>query len=75
MLPPHARRCAALLNKALGPERIINLHIDHGFMRHEESARVQAALHPTVARRGCSYIVSRPATVLISACNRTSLSL
>ena len=30
--------CAALLHKALGPERIICLHIDHGFMRHEESS-------------------------------------
>jgi len=36
--------CAALLNKALGPERIINLHIDHGFMRHEESSTVKTAL-------------------------------
>ena len=36
--------CAALLNKALGAERIINLHIDHGFMRHEESSGVQVAL-------------------------------
>jgi GMP synthase (glutamine-hydrolysing) len=36
--------CAALLNKALGAERVINLHIDHGFMRHEESSGVQVAL-------------------------------
>jgi len=36
--------CAALLHKALGPERIICLHIDHGFMRHEESTTVCAAL-------------------------------
>ena len=36
--------CAALLNKAIGPERIIALHIDHGFMRHEESANVAKAL-------------------------------
>ena len=28
--------CAALLNKALGAERIVALHIDHGFMQHEE---------------------------------------
>jgi len=25
--------CAALLHKALGPERVVALHIDHGFMR------------------------------------------
>ena len=36
--------CAALLHRALGPERIICLHIDHGFMRHEESATVVQAL-------------------------------
>ena len=32
--------CAALLNKALGPERVIALHIDNGFMRLEESLLV-----------------------------------
>ena len=36
--------CAALLNKAIGAERLIALHIDHGFMRHEESSSVAAAL-------------------------------
>lgn len=36
--------CAALLHRALGPERIIALHIDHGFMRHEESTGVVNAL-------------------------------
>ncbi len=36
--------CAALLHKALGPERLICLHIDHGFMRDQESATVVAAL-------------------------------
>ena len=36
--------CAALLHRALGPERIWALHIDHGFMRHEESSGVVAAL-------------------------------
>jgi len=36
--------CAALLCKALGPERLICLHIDHGFMRHEESETVVGAL-------------------------------
>ena len=36
--------CAALLHRALGPERLICLHIDHGFMRHEESSGVVKAL-------------------------------
>lgn len=36
--------CAALLHRAIGPERLICLHIDHGFMRHEESATVVEAL-------------------------------
>ena len=36
--------CAALLHKALGPERVIALHIDHGFMRHNESKDVVEAL-------------------------------
>ena len=36
--------CAALLHKAIGPERLICLHIDHGFMRHEESDTVVKAL-------------------------------
>jgi GMP synthase (glutamine-hydrolysing) len=31
--------CAALLNKALGPERVIALHIDNGFMRQDESSK------------------------------------
>lgn len=33
----------ALLNKALGQERVLGLHIDNGFMRKDESARVQDA--------------------------------
>ncbi|MDE7227117.1 MAG: glutamine-hydrolyzing GMP synthase [Treponemataceae bacterium] len=33
----------ALLNKALGPERVLGLHIDNGFMRKNESADVQKA--------------------------------
>ena len=36
--------CAALLHRALGAERLHCLHIDHGFMRHEESATVVTAL-------------------------------
>lgn len=36
--------CAALLLKALGPDRVVCVHIDHGFMRLNESAQVVAAL-------------------------------
>eukprot|EP00796_Vickermania_ingenoplastis_P010241 gene10241-7180_t len=36
--------CAALLLKALGPERVVCVHIDHGFMRLNESASVIKAL-------------------------------
>lgn len=36
--------CAALLRKALLPEQIIAVHIDHGFMRQDESKKVIAAL-------------------------------
>lgn len=33
----------ALLNKALGQERVLGLHIDNGFMRKDESAKVAKA--------------------------------
>jgi GMP synthase (glutamine-hydrolysing) len=36
--------CAALLHEALKPEQIIALHIDHGFMRKDESKKVIEAL-------------------------------
>lgn len=36
--------CAALLHKALGRERVIALHVDHGFMRLDESRKVVKAL-------------------------------
>ncbi|HHG85160.1 MAG TPA: glutamine-hydrolyzing GMP synthase [Bacteroidetes bacterium] len=35
---------AALLNKALGPERVHAIHIDHGMMRKDESDGVMAEL-------------------------------
>uniref|UniRef100_A0A0N5AHB7 GMP synthase (glutamine-hydrolyzing) n=1 Tax=Syphacia muris TaxID=451379 RepID=A0A0N5AHB7_9BILA len=37
--------CAALLNKALGKDKVTALHIDNGFMRYMESNKVVAALH------------------------------
>jgi len=36
--------CFALLNKALGKENVLGLHIDHGFMRKNESRQVQETL-------------------------------
>jgi len=36
--------CFALLNKALGKENVLGLHIDHGFMRKNESQQVQETL-------------------------------
>lgn len=35
----------ALLNKALGQDRVLGLHIDNGFMRKNESANVKEAYH------------------------------
>ena len=35
----------ALLNKALGQDRVLGLHIDNGFMRKDESAHVAEAYH------------------------------
>ncbi|ELT99234.1 hypothetical protein CAPTEDRAFT_224299 [Capitella teleta] len=36
--------CAALLHKALKKDQVIALHIDHGFMRKDESAKVIESL-------------------------------
>ena len=36
--------CTALLNTALGPEKVIAVHIDNGFMRKNESQRVKESL-------------------------------
>ena len=36
--------CTALLNAALGPERVFAVHIDNGFMRKNESQRVKQSL-------------------------------
>ncbi|EDQ87279.1 uncharacterized protein MONBRDRAFT_33449 [Monosiga brevicollis MX1] len=36
--------CAALLNKAVGHERVVALHIDNGFMRLDESVKVKVSL-------------------------------
>ncbi|EYB83079.1 hypothetical protein Y032_0343g3057 [Ancylostoma ceylanicum] len=36
--------CAALLNRALGPQRVTAIHIDNGFMRKDESDHVVKSL-------------------------------
>eukprot|EP00040_Diaphanoeca_grandis_P039898 m.260530 g.260530 ORF g.260530 m.260530 type:complete len:666 (-) comp40042_c0_seq1:394-2391(-) len=36
--------CAALLHKAIGPERVIALHVNNGFMRKNESTIVEQSL-------------------------------
>ena len=36
--------CTALLNTALGPENVVALHIDNGFMRKNESQVVKDSL-------------------------------
>ena len=36
--------CTALLVAALGPEKVIAVHIDNGFMRYNESAEVKSSL-------------------------------
>ncbi|KAK5584408.1 hypothetical protein RB653_006019 [Dictyostelium firmibasis] len=36
--------CAALISKAVGPNNVIALHIDNGFMRKDESFNVEKAL-------------------------------
>ena len=36
--------CMALLNAALGPEKVIAVHIDNGFMRKNESQHIKWSL-------------------------------
>ena len=36
--------CTALLNAALGPNKVIAVHIDNGFMRKNESQEVKWSL-------------------------------
>ena len=36
--------CTALLNVALGPENVVVVHIDNGFMRKDESDGVRKSL-------------------------------
>ena len=36
--------CAALLHKAIGADRVVAVHIDNGFLRKEESLKVEESL-------------------------------
>ncbi len=36
--------CTALLNAALGSDRVIAVHVDNGFLRRQESVQVKASL-------------------------------
>jgi len=36
--------CAALLHRALQPDQVIALHVDNGFMRQDESRKVEESL-------------------------------
>ena len=36
--------CAALMNRALGVDRVLAIHIDNGFMRKNESDQVRDSL-------------------------------
>jgi len=36
--------CAALMNRALGVDRVLAIHIDNGFMRKGESDQVRDSL-------------------------------
>ena len=36
--------CTALLHKAIGPERVVAIHIDNGFLRKNESEQVKESL-------------------------------
>lgn len=60
--------CAALLHKALGPERVVALHIDHGFMRHKESEKVVKALQALGLPLDCVDATAE------FACSRTEIN-
>ena len=36
--------CASLLHRALQPDQVIALHVDNGFMRMDESRKVEESL-------------------------------
>ena len=63
--------CSALLGHALPPEQVIALHVDNGFMRHEESEKVVESLQKlgldvrgerivSVTVLGCPFKIRHP---------------
>lgn len=63
--------CTALLHAALGPESVIALHVDTGFMRKEESHIVKSSLenigiHPHVIKAAVRFSTG---TAIISSCD------
>ncbi|XP_064384216.1 GMP synthase [glutamine-hydrolyzing]-like isoform X2 [Halichondria panicea] len=53
--------CTALLNAALGPDRVIAVHIDNGFLRRQESVQVKSSLEtvgirPMVIRASARFL-------------------
>lgn len=55
--------CAVLLNKAIGADRVVCIHIDHGFMRHGESLRVVQIL----TEHGISVKLIQAADIFVNA--------
>ena len=52
--------CTALLNTALGPERVVAVHIDNGFLRQEESYNVKASLEAVNIRPMSEWLLVPP---------------
>ena len=50
--------CTALLVSALGPEKVIAVHVDNGFMRQDESAKVKESLEALGLRLNGEAVVS-----------------
>lgn len=50
--------CAALLHKALREDQVIAVHIDNGFMRKNESQRVEQSLEKLGLRLRGSVLVA-----------------
>ena len=55
--------CTALLNAALGPENVIALHIDNGFMRKDESKAVKESLEALGLHLHCNYTAPPTASI------------
>ncbi|CAD5210177.1 unnamed protein product [Bursaphelenchus okinawaensis] len=51
--------CAALLHKALGPHRVVAVHIDNGFMRYKESEAVVSSLNQLGLDVKCFWCIDK----------------